>query len=306
MFEHTHDDLHEVDQSYSTFLLNRIRENAQWVHENRGSHTALTLKSYNNDTAQQAYERPFVSVSGYAAVLRIPWYCNAGLERIRARIHCRVSNGEIDAEPEGGRLYNFEHAVDVRLRLLRAPTAGSSRSILPFRPGLYGPAEWGVADLTYDLREPSSVRESYSPLVVEIKSAIPVARGYSINGGKDTALGRIDWAPIDAGAKLSKYRAKANQDDFYEDALATGAPRYGANEITATVGTLTPSLFPDYDHTVVRWFDHVTKQTANKDRAMYIWPLSTELADTNQINAIHKYHVPYIQFRSIELWEEYA
>ena len=305
-FKHTQNDLYGADESYATHLLNRMKDSAQWVANNRGSHTTLTIESYNNDVAQQAYERPFVSVAGWSAVMRMPWYVNPGLKGFEARLYCRVSNGELDANPEGWVLAGSDR-VQIRLRLLGDLKAGIDpweySSVAPFQDGV-DPAEWGFGSCSYNIHERGLVEGTYSPLVMEIRSVSQFSKGAIIGNGKIDD-GRVTWAKIDTGAAITSYRAKADQNGFYSEHSSTNAPVAGSNEITASVGCLTPSLTVDEDHEVVQWFDHVARQDSSSNRAMYVWPVSPQLADTSQINSLHKYHVPYIQIRAIEIWEEY-
>ena len=297
--------MHGADESYSTKVLDDLRDNTDWVRQNRGSHVTMVWEAYSNAVNQKSYERPFVSATGPAIFLRVPWYVGPRLKALHFRFFCRVSNGERDAS--AGETGLIDERVDLSAKLLGDIGPAGDGAIAP-EMAANGAPRWQFVELTYDITNRAINRGTYDTLALMLKSRLPLKfNGTTYDGADFDAVGRVDGAGIDTGAAITTFRAKAAQDGFYAEGTEVDVPVSGANEITATLGCDSPQYnpFSDVDHVPAKWFDHVRKQPLQFNRAMYIWPPADSLADVARINTFHKFHVPYIQFRAIEIWEEF-
>lgn len=308
-FKHTHNQLYGAGQPYSTLLLERIRSSAEWVRQNRGSHTTLTLRGYNASETQQAYERPFVSVATDAVLLAVPWYTHRQLDQIHARIYCRISNGLLDA--------SYADDADLPRNQVRLfselwGASGTRASVLqaPFRDTPGGAPQWGWVSLSYAVGDISAIAGTYAGrFVIGFRSRPPWDIGSAYDGTTSQGAGRVSAAGFDSGVARSKHRVKADADGFYAEGATASAPASGANEITATALVHRDSLSSDTTNKVRGWVDHFKRQGLTSNRAMYIWPhtelLTIDPDDDGSVNHLQKWHVPYLQVRAIELWETY-
>ena len=304
-----HSDLYDPDTSYSTRLLQRLNQNGQWVQENRGSHTVLTLESSGNSETDTHYERPFTSVSTWSTILRIPWFVHTDIGQITVRAYCRISNGFLDQNfdsagdqdlPFSGMGFKAAFATDGKKR--------SSDSYNKFAPkrDTDGEAEWGWIEFTYepsdDYKERLGLRNdagSYDSLMVAIQSAPATEQtfqGYVVEGD-DMAGYRTAIYAIDAD-NSERFLIRTDTQDTYEESSSTDAPPPSSNEINASVVT-------NGSGAITGVYNHIRRQARTQNDGMFIWPdLNVDQRHNEWIN-VSLYPVPYVQFRAIEIQETY-
>lgn len=305
-FEYLHSDAYAPDKPYSTRLLKQTANNSSWVREQRGSHTTLSLEAKTQDLDEYVHERPFVSVNGEAAFLRIPYWVNQGLESLRFRFYCRVSNGELDST-------NGETTLmqdDVYLYAHFEEDVGNSAKVhvRPMRVA-GGVAEWGVVDLEYTPEDLGVLGAGqYATLGLSMRSETPFDRGHPFGTKLPSSSyrGRVGSSKLDTGVSRSTIRVKADAADFYDNGGTSSAPD-GGLEIMATALGWRPNLLSDTQNYLRGWVDHL--MGASDSQSMYCWTRNPDLLldghEESGFNMLYKWYVPYIQFRAIEIWEVY-
>jgi hypothetical protein len=291
-FKLLHSDAYRADGSFDTRLLRDVNESGQWVQENRGSHTALTLECVGNGTADAHNIRPFVSATTQSAIFRIPWYVAPDLDTLKVGVFNRVSHGYYDAE-EGSLP---DERVEILTRFAGDQWASPGHAYQSRRSG----AEWGWTQLSdykpsQEYRDDRARYPGYDSLLVGIRSSI---EGHLEVGTTPNTTYRAggDWG-VDQGNTGTVIRT--NTTSTYSEGSTSNPPAQDANEITVSVLT-------SVDDEIESVHDHVRRQDRSQNDAMFVWPPVNTTVAAFKWAFVATYWVPYIQFRALEIQELFA
>lgn len=271
------------EESYATDMLSRIDENNRWLHQYRGNHGVISFRSQSNRADAHLHERPFVSVTGWASILQIPWYVGRGLRRLTLRAFVRLGAGNDSGEG----VPNTGWAGYLRARLLgREPSDAHAVQPVRVTASAYSKFGWQYVEWTYDLG--AGVDGVFDILSLEIKTEIP-NRSWSA-----ADIGIIATSTINTDFSTRRQDRVSVTTDMYDQGFAASAPTGNTSESTA-------SLLVAFNDKILGMVDHVAAGT-NK-RQIYIWPPAAD-AESEAMKVKLSY-ASWFQFRTFEIEEEY-
>lgn len=287
MFKKNDNRLIAYEEAYDTHGLNQLAENNRWLSE-RGNHGVITFLSKSNTAASYIHERPFVSATGWASILQMPWFVSRGLKTLKFRALVRLGAGNSNGEavPDTGwtgyvraRLWGRAEPIEV--------------SVLPVRVGDPSFGDWGWQYVEWEYELGPGVEGVYEILSLEIRTEIPNRTLSDTNVGVvQTELVRRDvWGPVTDRLEV--------ENVMYGLGTAAIAPQDTAPEVTATILSTAANE-------VVGLVDHGCSTLSG--RGMHVWPRAAALAEQGGDDmAVHakKTYAAYFHFRSFEVEEVY-
>jgi len=211
------------------FLLNRLLDNVNHVHETRGNHVSYTWDVRTTDTDSHRF-RPFCTVTRPLNILRVPYWVSPGLDRLEMSILCRVSNSNFD---NGESVPYSDLPVDMRLSLGTETAQDDATELFPKLGGAYGGA-WGLYKITHNVNSELLTqfggRGGMSYLNLEIRSRTPAKIGADLNKNPLVEPYVIDYQSLEA--ESGGDYMKVTRDGFFDEGAASSAPVWDANEIT--------------------------------------------------------------------------
>ncbi|QDG49293.1 hypothetical protein FIV42_00650 [Persicimonas caeni] len=291
---------HDPDRPYDTLLLNRLKDNAGWVRQNRGNHIVHNFKTSSSSDTQKDHIRPYCSVSRWLTIFRAPYFVPAGLQRLECGLLCRVSNTDLD-DIGSDSLYQGL-GLDVRT-FFETDSGSGTQTIVPVLSGNEVYWQWAswYYDLSSEVLTSAGGEGGYSHLHLAIKSRCPINPGDKVYDVKDGTYHDAVLNAYDIDSRASNHRLKVQQTGAFDEGSSSSAPAHKANEVccfgTGIVGA-------DGNHTLSgRFADAQRRQSNVSGQGLYV---SSPGLEVGGYSKAYRLVASYIQPVSFEVREVYA